>query len=630
MRKVILFLAIISFILSLIFLRHHFSVFYFQNDINKIAVNIEMPKNKEIYVCFNKNCDLMNFKNDIYSYKLNQENKLFYKGIVNEIEFLSDKKTLYDIKKIDLFLANDYKEIKPNTKNIIKTDFLDKYSLKIDLNNNKTIIQKLGVYFEGIFYNWYFYLISYILILIYLIKYQKRFDFKIKHPIFLILFLALFLRLSHIDFIPLWNDELYVLTYISDLGKNFNLQNIFQDPGNPPLFFILSNIWLYFFHKSIFAIRFLTVILGVFEVYLAYFVLKKVLDKKIALIASFLNAINIFIILESNEIRCYILAMILTIFGFWRFLELKNNYSNKNLFLYLISLILLFNTHYYCILYGLANFILGLFIFKKKSLKFILCNFLAFLSFIPYLFITILKKSFDPNFNTWLEKPSLDVINNHIIFYFGNIIFFILTVIFTIFIIKKLKDKQKEIFIYNVSTISIVFIFAYSISIFIKPILFERYFCIFLPLLIINSAIILNIDFKTKYQPLIFLTILLFSINMPKYENFNLFSNIDLMAKYSSFDYKNHNLESYFIIPDRKDYVKYYPKIPSNKVIVSNFGIREDIDLIEFYLSQTNNRKNLILYLSEICINSKIKYSDKLDIKKIDTTIVPIYKIVIK
>ena len=75
MRKVILFLAIISFILSLIFLRHHFSVFYFQNDINKIAVNIEMPKNKEIYVCFNKNCDLMNFKNDIYSYKLNQENK---------------------------------------------------------------------------------------------------------------------------------------------------------------------------------------------------------------------------------------------------------------------------------------------------------------------------------------------------------------------------------------------------------------------------------------------------------------------------------------------------------------------------------------------------------------------------
>ena len=117
---------------------------------------------------------------------------------------------------------------------------------------------------------------------------------------------------------------------------------------------------------------------------------------------------------------------------------------------------------------------------------------------------------------------------------------------------------------------------------------------------------------------------------MPKYENFNLFSNIDLMAKYSSSDYKNHNLESYFVIPDRKDYIKYYPKIPSNKVIVSNFGIREDIDLIEFYLSQTNKRKNLVLYLSEICINSKIKYSDKLDIKKIDTTIVPIYKIVIK
>ena len=38
----------------------------------------------------------------------------------------------------------------------------------------------------------------------------------------------------------------------------------------------------------------------------------------------------------------------------------------------------------------------------------------------------------------------------------------------------------------------------------------------------------------------------------------------------------------------------------------------------------------VILYLPEICINSKIKYSKELNIKKLETTIVPIYKIVIK
>jgi len=102
------------------------------------------------------------------------------------------------------------------------------------ISNNKTFIQKAGVYFESIFYNWYFYLITYGLILIYLIKYQDRFKLKIKYPIFLILFLATFLRLSHIDFIPLWNDELYTLTYISDMGEGLNLKRAFLDVGNPP------------------------------------------------------------------------------------------------------------------------------------------------------------------------------------------------------------------------------------------------------------------------------------------------------------------------------------------------------------------------------------------------------------
>ena len=76
------------------FLKHYFSVFYFQNDVNRIALNIETNKNiGQVYSCFDHDCDLMKYENGIYTYKLNQENPLFYKEISNiELVFESEKK----------------------------------------------------------------------------------------------------------------------------------------------------------------------------------------------------------------------------------------------------------------------------------------------------------------------------------------------------------------------------------------------------------------------------------------------------------------------------------------------------------------------------------------------------------
>lgn len=637
MRKLILVLSILFFLFSLIFLRHYFSIFYFQNDLNKIVFNIEIPKNDDIFACFNKNCDKMNYQNGVYFYKLNQQNPLFYKKAINNIELISSKKTLENIKEIDLFVGHNYEKINLENKNISKVDFINKksYSISFDIeNNNKTIIQKLGIYFESIFYNWHFYLISYILFLVYLIKYQERFNFKIKHPIFLILFLAILLRLSHIDFVPLWNDELYTLTHISNLGEGFNLRRTFQDAGNPPIFFILSNIWLYFFHQNIVLIRLLPLIIGVVQVYFIYFILNKMFNKKIALIASFLSSINIFIILESNEIRSYILAMTLILAQLYLFYNLKNKFNFKHLILYCFISILLTNTHYYCIFYVLSNFILGLIIFKnkKEKIQFLICNLISFLSFVPYFIITFYSNSLNPAFNTWLEKPSIDLFLNHITFYFGNIFFFIITIIFSFFILKKLRKEEKFIFLQNIYSISFVFLSALIISLAIKPILFERYFCIFLPLLIINTSLILNVDFKTKFQPLIFCIIFLFAINIPKYENFNLFSNIDLMIQYGALDYKTQKTKSFFIISDKISYIKYYPKINPKSAIEVDFKVDENTDLINKYLKKINYKKGekIILYLPEMCINSKIKFSKTLNLRKIETTIIPVYKIYIE
>jgi len=605
--------------------RHIFGIFYFQNDLHKIAINIEMPKeDDDICICFNNECDIMEFNNGIYSYKLNGDNRLFYEDVVDNIEIISKKPLKYD--SISLFVSKDFKYFKSLEQKEIEFNSSRAYSINIPFqNNNKNIIQKASIYFEGIFYKWYLYIVFYVLFLIYVIKYKPNIKFNHILSIGVILLLAIILRLSHIDFISLWNDELYTLCHISDMGSALNLKNTFLDPGNPPLFFIISNIWLLFFNKSIILIRILPFIISIFGIYSIYFVIRKILNKKTALIASFLSSINLFMICEANEIRSYVLSMALLIWGLYYFYKLRNNFSYKNLIIYTLISILLVNIHYYCVLYVLFNFIFGVFLFKNK-IKFLISNCFIGLSFLPY-FILANKHALSEGFNSWIEKPDFSVLNNHIIFYFGNILFFILIVLFCAWIYKKLSRRQKTIFLYTNLSIAFVFVAAFMISILIKPILFERYFCIFLPFLIINTSIFLSL----KLNPIILTLIFLLSVSMPEYENYNLFSNINFSLEYALEDNKNYSdWNIYYIIPDSIDYIKYFPEIDKNKVIVSNFGVREDVDLINYYLSKIPQKEKIILYSPEICINSRIKFSQNLNVKKIDTTFVPIYKIVLE
>ena len=228
----------------------------------------------------------MEYKNGVYSNKLDRKNPIFYQDVLDNIEIISKKPLKYNSISIfvgkKLYYFNNLKSKKIDFNSDIS------YSIDIPINNNKTFIQKLGVYFESIFYNPILYLIFYILMLIYFIKFKPEINLNI----YIILLVALFLRLSHINFIPLWNDELYTLTHISNMGE-MNFINTFKDPGNPPLFFILSNIWLHFFNKSIIEIRLLPCILGVILTYSIYFILKNY-NKKIALTASFIGNKYIF------------------------------------------------------------------------------------------------------------------------------------------------------------------------------------------------------------------------------------------------------------------------------------------------------------------------------------------------
>lgn len=597
-KKISLVFIFILFIVSCFIFRHYLSIFYFQNDANTLALNTET------------------YEGDILSYRLNQQNPMFYSDNLKDMKIKMPRR---HVKHAALFVGSDFL-------------YFDDGISFFKVNNSKNIVQKMAIYIEALFYNWWAFIIPYLALIIWLFKYGSDIKFKLEYPIIAILLLGLYLRLSNINYIPLWNDELYTLTVISNMGSGFNFHNIFNDPGNPPLFYLISNIWLYFFHKSILLIRLLPCAMGFVLIYGIYYATSKIINKRTALFASFLSAINIYLILESNEIRSYILAMNLVVWGGFCFYKLYRRYSILNRIIYLFLTIALINTHFYCAIYALFNYIMGIAFLKGKRFNFTIINFIALLSIIPYFLMTSLNKSFSNSFNSWIPNVSLDSLNNHIIFYFGNILFFIATIAFSIFIYQKLKVKEKIAFIYCTGAISFCFIFALLFSVIVKPILFERYFSIFLPYLILNTAIFMNCAYRAKFGHILVLIIALFSINIPKYENFNLYANIDFLARYFISDYQNNPYRSYIVIPDYKDYIKYYPQIPEDRVIVADFDPGNDLDILKKYatLIPDNPKKEpVILYIAEMNINPKVKFSNDENIKSIKTTFVPIYKITI-
>lgn len=623
--------------------KHSFNIFYFQNDVKKIAINLEATSALDSpLICFDDNCDFINNKNNIYSYLLSPSKPNFYKNF-HKVAILLNPNDILKINSIEFFDGFKLNYIHKNqfSYNLIKVENSERCEILLPFKTNyKSIFQRLGVYFESIFYNWYFYIFSYILLIVYFYLNKTNFDLKIKPILIPILFIGLFLRLSHIDNLPLWFDESYTYSIISNLGE-LNFLNCFKDGGNPPLYFIISNIYLHFFNQNLAIIRFLPCLTGIILIYACFYIPNKLLNKNIGLLSGFLCAINILIINQSNEIRSYVLAMVLVLICSYYFYKLFSNFNNKDLIIYTIFAILLFNTHYYCILYLFFNLILGLILIKNNRIKFLISNSLAFLSFLPYFFYTFIHKSLSTNFNSWIPNPSFEVFKNHITYYFGNHFFFVLTIVFLIIIFKKnlLNKIEKNILFYSVSLIVFSFLSALLISLTIKPILFERYFCIFIPFLIINTSIFINLNYDKNLKPLIICLILLFSINMPKYETFNQFSNIDLFVRYSLNDIKKYpKEESFLVLLENEKYLNYFKKdfknIENSNIIVTNLNNPEKIDIINHYKkiikSKNKNLKKAVIYLPEMCINSKIKFSNQENIKTINTTIMPIYKIFIE
>ena len=162
--------------------------------------------------------------------KISENHFLFSENSLKKISKVSFK-NLENGDKINIYIGN---------KGIFQTVENIENIKNIEINNSKTFIEKGTIILLSFFYNFRLFLVSYLFLFLFvycLNRYKLNLMGKINKTLFILLIILSFLfRISQLNNIPFWDDEIYVLRAVSSYSP---ITELFSDPGNPPLFFII-------------------------------------------------------------------------------------------------------------------------------------------------------------------------------------------------------------------------------------------------------------------------------------------------------------------------------------------------------------------------------------------------------
>ena len=454
-----------------------------------------------------------------YLYKENTYVLYETKKDTDYLYFKADENTLNSIDNIIINLnKNFYCYSKDDIKKFVKTGnngyilpFDIKYTKSSKYINDKGIMHRFAVYILSIFYNSNFYVFPLICLFLAVLIYQTNkekinlgFNLFKKSAILWIILIGFILRVQDNSF-PFWGDELYTAAVAG--GIHQPLIKVFQDPGNPPLFFILAKLWMLMFGVGESACRLLTAIFSTISIYAVYIFVKRNLNINAALLASLLFAVNVYSIQTAQEFRCYSLcALFAVLSGFYLFETIKEK-KNKDIVIYGILAALMANTHYFQIFILLGNFILAmLFLDNKTRLKFFIANLIAAISFLPYFIMTGLNQGLlDKDFNNLpfygfsiTLLIILVIFSNKIIPILSSAVAFCLAVPKTRNLTVKNDNSSINLYLYSFYTICVLFFLSYLFSLLIRPIVRSYYFTMIIPYVSILIACVFFIPFKNK------------------------------------------------------------------------------------------------------------------------------------
>ncbi|MDR0721479.1 MAG: glycosyltransferase family 39 protein, partial [Treponema sp.] len=197
-----------------------------------------------------------------------------------------------------------------------------------------------------------------------------------------------------------WTDEIY--SAVRTGNPHLPFISTFGDPGNPPFYFILLRYWFKLSGWTENSGTMLSVLLGTGAVFTLYALVKPFMGKKTALRAALFTALSGFAIGYSQEMRAYILKMFLAPLVSLAFLNLLKNMPVKNIILYLLPSVCMVNSHYYGILFIMANYLFFVLFMVyrhawdwKKFIVFTLVNGVLALSFLPFFLYMVLHQHYN-------------------------------------------------------------------------------------------------------------------------------------------------------------------------------------------------------------------------------------------
>lgn len=226
------------------------------------------------------------------------------------------------------------------------------------------------------------------------------------------------LRLYMIGESSLWLDEAFSVSAASKpVPEIISRSEI--DP-HPPLYLLILHFWMGAFGNSEAAIRTLSALFGIATIPLIYLFTSKYYGKSTGLICALLVAFSIFHIHHSRDARAYSLLAFSSLCSFFFFLNIERGWWFKAG--YVLSTLLMLNTHNYSVFYVIAqNLLMAIKIIRKRASvwRWIGLQSATLLLYIPTAFLV--TRQMGSLFYIWVPKPSLNSIAELIDTYSGGL-----------------------------------------------------------------------------------------------------------------------------------------------------------------------------------------------------------------